>query len=74
MQVYRINSKNYYLANELKASKPHIFKGCSTPRAFANKHNLSNDKYIYARLNGKEKWIETDGSSCKFDKLFLRKK
>ena len=74
MQVYRINGKNYYLANEIKASKPHIFKGCSTPRAFANKQKLSDNKYTYARLNTKKKWTETDGSSCKFDKLFLRKK
>lgn len=74
MQVHHINNKKYYLANDLRTIKPHLFKGCSTARAFADKHKLSNDKYIYARLYDKNKWVETDGSSRKFDKLFLRKK
>lgn len=74
MKTYTINKKTYYYADDLKKFNPHIFKGCQVAKSFATKHDLADDKYTYARLNENDKWIKSDGSSKKFDKLFLRKR
>ena len=41
-------------------------------RDIIRKKNLNNTDYIYARLN-LNIWCESDGKSCRFDKLFLNK-
>lgn len=70
MDTYRINKKSYYLANDVMKTMPVVFKGCNVPKTFVTKHNLSHSKYTFARFSNK-KWVKTDGSSRKFDKLFL---
>lgn len=70
MNIYQINKKSYYLANDLMKSLPQVFKGCNVAKTFVSKHKLDDTKYVYAR-NSNNKWAKSDGSSRKFDKLFL---
>ncbi|XWV26726.1 hypothetical protein QJ857_gp0329 [Tupanvirus soda lake] len=74
MKSYYISKRNYYLADDLMSNYPSFFRGCKNSRSITTrKDKLPKDKYIYAR-NVSNKWLESDGNSKKFDKLFISKK
>ncbi len=74
MKSYNISKKNYYLADDLMSIYPLFFKGCKNSKSIITKKDrLPNNKYIFARKINDE-WIESEGNSKKFDKLFIYKK
>ena len=70
--IKKINKKNYYSADELMEYSSSFFKGCKNSRAIISKKDLAADDYIYAAKKD-DKWVETDGSSRKFDRPFISK-
>lgn len=72
METYTFNNTKYYFGSDLMKKRPSAFVNCKNPRAFATKHKLSKS-ILYARLKG-TKWVESDGLSNKFDKLFISQK
>jgi len=70
--IKKFSSKKYYNADELLIQQPILFKGCRNSRAILEKKGLDEDKYIYVKMiDGKCK--KCDGSSKKWDKLYLLK-
>jgi len=72
MKTYTINNKKYYQSKNLIEAYPKIFKGCNNGKTFIAKNEISTSKFLYARYIDDE-WIVTNGSSYKFDKLFMLK-
>ena len=72
MQTITINEKKYYAVDEIIKSAPIYSKGIKGSRDLISKKNIPESSYIYAKLKDEE-WIECDGSSRKFDKVFIRK-
>lgn len=70
--IKRFRGKRYYLADELQLEQPDFFKGCRNSRAIIDKMEIDDSNYLFAKsTNGK--YTITDGSSRKWDKLFLLK-
>ena len=70
MKTYTINNKKYYLWTDLQRAYPKLFVGCKNGRVFITKKKVNNKNYVIAKLDGK-KWVSSDGSSKKFDKIFI---
>lgn len=51
---------------------PTIFKGYRSSRIFISGNNVSSDNYIYAK-EIKGIWSQSDGKSCRFDKIMINK-
>jgi len=74
MKIYTIKNNKYYLASDLMQKHPTFFKGCKNNRGIiARKKDAIEGHYLFARKDN-DKWIKTDGSSRKLDKLFISKK
>ena len=73
MDTYDINGKKYYSINEIMLHHRKIFKGCKNGREFVIRNNVPDNKYIFAK-NSEDKLIVTDGTSKKFDKIYILKK
>jgi len=73
LKTYTINNKKYYKSDEVKLKYPKLFKRCPRTRDFIRNKEVPNTRYIYARPNDKQKWIVSDGKSCRHDKVFLLK-
>ncbi len=71
MKINIINKINYYSFDEINDTHPKLFSGCKTKKSFLDKHNISTNNFIHARLLN-NKFSVTDGKSRKFDKLFIR--
>lgn len=71
MKKYNIDGVKYYFADELRKEHPKVFRGCNNTRTFIEKKEVPEEKYTYARKDNKGKWEESDGSSRKFDKIFI---
>ena len=71
MKLLAVNNINYYSFEEINNTYPKLFTGCKTKKDFLDKHNISANNYIHARLLNKKLSI-TEGKSRKFDKLFIR--
>lgn len=72
MEIQIINNKKYYAADEIIKKAPIYSKGVKSAKELMTKKEISETKYIYARLNG-DNWIKSDGSSRKYDKIFIIK-
>ena len=72
MKTYTINNKKYYLGDDIKTTYAKLFKGCKNVREFVKQNNIPSAKYRFAKLNNK-KWVKSNGTSYKFDKVFLLK-
>jgi len=72
MKTYTINKKQYHLSQDLIKAYPDVFKGYTNGRVFATKRKVDKKNYVYARL-ANSSWIKSDGSSCRFDKIFFLK-
>jgi len=72
MNIIVINKNRYYLADDLMKTNPSLFKGCRTSRIFITKNDIPKSKYTFAK-QVKDVWIETDGSSARYDKVMIRK-
>ncbi len=70
--VIDIQKKKYYCVNDLMTSCPGIFKGYRSSRSFISKNNISDKNYIYAKKIN-DKWIESAGTSTRFDKIMIKK-
>jgi hypothetical protein len=70
MKLIKINKTNYYKVDDIITEYSDFNKGCKTIAKIIDRHKIPEDDYIYAKLI-KNKWIETDGMSKKFDKLFV---
>ena len=66
-----INSKKYTSADDIRELCPIWCKGVRSGRKIIEKKNIPDDQYIYARFDG-EQWIESEGISVKYDKVFIR--
>jgi len=70
--IKKFTGKQYYNADELQIEQPVLFKGCRNSRAILDKKEIDEDNYIFVKIvDGK--WRKCDGSSKKFDKLYLLK-
>lgn len=70
--IIKINKQEYYHGDELFGVNPILFKGCRNSRAIVDKKEINKDDYIFAK-NINDKWKKVDGTSKRFDKLFLLK-
>jgi hypothetical protein len=72
---YTLNRNTYYLTVDVKKILPLVFTGCKRDRELIKRKRLSlKSDYVYARQNkNSDDWTLSDGSSKKFDKLFLSK-
>jgi hypothetical protein len=75
MNTLTWNHQKYYLAEDVKKVLPLVFTGCKTVRELINRKQLTKKTdYVYARHNKDSNiWTLSDGTSMKFDKLFLSK-
>ena len=71
MDVTRINGKNYYEYREIQEHHSVLTKSCRTISVFLKKRKIPDNQWIYARLK-QGKWVMSDGSSTKVDKMFVR--
>lgn len=71
MQQY---SKKYYQLDTIISTYPKTFIGCRTKKDFVKKHKLEyKTDYKFFRFDNKiKKFIQSDGKSRKFDKIFIR--
>lgn len=73
MDTYKINKEKYYKLDEILKQYPKFNKGCKTPKDVMGKYSMDKKtEYIYARYDNKmEKWIVSDVTSKKIDKVFI---
>lgn len=71
MTTHTIGKNQYYNCDELRNQYPKIFRGCINSRAFITKKDVPDDAYIYGKLKSK-KWVESNGNSMRFDKIFIK--
>lgn len=71
-KIIKINNKSYYSADALMDYSSIFFKGCNNSRAIVAKKDIPQKNFVYA-VNKDDEWIETEGKSRKFDRLFLKK-
>ena len=72
LEIIKIKNVNYYSSDNLLENCPVWFQGCNNSRAIVNKKDIPETEYTYAK-NKNNKWIISDGSSKKFDRLFITK-
>jgi hypothetical protein len=70
MEVITINNIEYYKGDDLLTHAPIFCKKSRTARELIKHKNIENT--IYAKYVNDE-WIQTDGKSKKFDKIFIPK-
>ena len=70
MNTIIINKHEYILCDELFEKAPIYCKGCRSGRELIKKRNIND--FIFCKLV-ENKWIQAEGKSIKFDKVFLRK-
>ena len=74
MQTIIINDKKYYSVDEIIKNAPIYAKGVKSSRELITKKNIPSSKYIFAKYDDEdEEWTKTDGTSKKFDKVFISK-
>ncbi len=73
LKLYTINKRNYYLADDLINLNINILHGCKNGRRIIDEKSLTTNDYTFAKYINK-KWISSNGSSYKYDKVFIRKK
>ncbi len=66
------NDIEYIQADYLLEHAPIYTKGCRGTRAIIKNKNIDEKNYIFMKLVN-DQWILTNGSSNKFDKVFLKK-
>ena len=73
-EIITIKKVNYINSSELYEKAPIYCKGSRTSRVLINNKDIDEDNYIFAKQskNTIGKWIKTDGSSPKFDKVFFK--
>jgi len=72
MEQIKINKRSYYLSDKIINEAPVFAKGIRSGRDLIKKKNIDDKQYLYARLVD-NKWIQCDGKSIKFDKVFIKK-
>jgi hypothetical protein len=72
MKLIKINKINYYKVDDIIIEYSDFNKGCQTKTKIIDKHGLTEEDYIYAKLIEK-KWIKTNGTNRKYDKFFVTK-
>ena len=73
MKYTKINGVKYYKLDIILENYKKFNKGCKTNAQILKKHDITDEDYIYAKLDSDKKWIESDGKSKKFDKIFIDK-
>jgi hypothetical protein len=71
--TYKYDGKVYISCTSLRNSHPGIFHATRNDRELIKKHSLKKSDYTFFRLT-KGEMINTDGSSKRTDKLYIRKK
>lgn len=72
MKYQKINDTKYYGLDTIIENYGNFKKGCKSNNKILEKHELTNQNYLYARYTNDE-WQESDGSSKKVDKIFISK-
>ncbi|AGF84821.1 hypothetical protein QJ854_gp961 [Moumouvirus goulette] len=67
----KILKKEYYNTDDILKLGLEEFKKCTNGRRVIEKIKIGKEDYIYAAKKN-EKWIKTDGSSRKFDKVLIK--
>lgn len=70
MNTQKINNIEYVLADDIIKIAPIYSNKCRNGRELIKKHNIIDS--IYLKLIN-DKWVLSDGSSKKFDKIFIKK-
>lgn len=76
MKDYCITRRIHHSYTEIKDTHKSLFKGCKTVGAFLKRHSIPDNMVTYARLEkdtDDEVWEVSDGTSKRFDKLFIRR-
>ncbi len=71
MNTLKYKNNKYILADVLLTEAPIYSKTCRSSRDIIKKKKIGEEDYIYAKQKD-SKWIITDGSSAKFDKVFIK--
>lgn len=69
--VYK--NQDYVLLSSLIEMYPKVYKGCKTKKHFLEKYDPPKTSYFYCR-NVNNEYIITDGTSYKYDKLYISQK
>lgn len=72
MESISFNNKKYILSENIIENAPIYCKGIRNGRELIKKKNIDSKYFIYARIVDGE-WVENDGKSVKYDKVFVRK-
>jgi hypothetical protein len=73
MENIRINSLNYYKAEDIIKNAPIYSKSSRNGKELIKKKNIDVKSFTYARQVNSI-WTKSDGTSNKFDKVFIRRK
>lgn len=63
----------YVQADKILQLAPIYSKGIKNTRSLVRNKNITDDMYLFAKINENGKWKRSDGKSAKFDKVFIRK-
>jgi len=72
LKTIKINKINYVECDKVLELAPIYSKGSKNTRSLVRDKKIDADMYIYAKKNGENKWIVSDGKSIKFDKVLLK--
>lgn len=72
MDVYIIEDQEYYFGDDILERAPVYCNRARSGRDLIRKKNIGEDNYIYAKKI-KNGWAISDGKSCKYDKIFIKK-
>ncbi len=72
MKVHQIDFLQYYSYDDLHANYPVLTKGCRNKYDFAERNNIPDSEWRYARMI-KGELAESDGSSKTVDKVYVWK-
>lgn len=72
METYIIDEEEYHYGDDILKYAPVYCCRARTSRELIRKKNINIGDYIYAKQI-KNSWAVSDGKSCKFDKVFIKK-
>jgi hypothetical protein len=73
MEHIKINNKRYVSVDDIFDKAPIYCKGSRNGRELVKNKELTSSDFIFAKKSNDE-WVESEGKSVKYDKVFLKKK
>ncbi len=71
MEIITINNTNYVQGDFVFINAPIYSSRCRSSRELIRTKNIDSTNFIYAKKI-KDKWVQTEGKSIKFDKVMIK--